>query len=133
MTNTTTAAMGATTRAAGVICSVLLLALFLGVAQTHATDSVRTIDVTLSRYAFSPERIEVVLGERVRLNVVSTDGPHGFQVKALGLKTRIPARRSMTTVELTPTKVGTFEVTCSEYCGIGHGRMKALLIVKPGA
>jgi plastocyanin len=30
-----------------------------------------------SRYAFSPERIEVRVGERVRLNVVSVDGTHG--------------------------------------------------------
>jgi len=35
-------------------------------------------------------------------------------------------------VELTPTKVGTFQITCSEYCGSGHSRMKAWLIVTPG-
>jgi len=35
------------------------------------------------------------------------------------------------TVELTPKEAGTFEITCSEYCGSGHGRMKAWLIVTP--
>jgi len=83
--------------------ATLLLALPFTVALApYAVDPIRTIDVTLSRYAISPERIEVRRGERVRLNV-----------------------------ELTPTEVGTFEITCSEDCGSGHGRMKAWLIVTP--
>jgi len=68
----------------------------------------------------------------VRLNVVSADGTHGFQVKELGLNTRIPAGGRTMTVELTPKEAGTFEIKCSEYCGSGHGRMKAWLIVRPG-
>ena len=111
----------------------LLLALPLVVALApQAVDSTRTIDITLSRYAFTPERIEVLLGQRVRLNVVSADGTHGFQVKELGLNTRIPAGGRTMTVELTPKEAGTFEIKCSEYCGSGHGRMKAWLIVRPG-
>ena len=111
----------------------LLLALPLVVALApQAAESTRTIDITLSRYAFSPERIEVRLGERVRLNVVSADGIHGLQVKELGLKVRIPAGGRTVTVEVTPKKTGTFLITCSEYCGSGHGRMNARLIVTPG-
>ena len=79
------------TAAAALIGRALLLALPLVAAGTR-THPVRTIDVTLSRYAFSPERIEVRLGERVRLNVVSVDGAHGFQVKELGLNARIAGR-----------------------------------------
>ena len=90
-----------------------------------------TTFVTVSRYAFSPERIEVRVGERVWLNVVSVDGAHGFQVKALGLNAGIPADGRTLTVELTPKEVGTFEINCSKYCGRGHGRMKASLIVTP--
>jgi cytochrome c oxidase subunit 2 len=111
---------------------MLLLALPLVVAVApQAVDSTRTLDVTVSRYAFSPERIEVRVGERVRLNVVSVDGTHGFQVKALGLNASIPAGGRTVTIELTPREIGTFEINCSKYCGRGHGRMKALLIVTP--
>ena len=111
---------------------LLLLALpFVVGLAPQVTDLTPTIAVTMSRYAFSPERIEVPLGERVRLSVTSTDGTHGFQVKALGLNARIPAGGRTTTVELTPNEAGTFEITCSEYCGIGHRRMKAWLIVRP--
>jgi heme/copper-type cytochrome/quinol oxidase subunit 2 len=109
----------------------LLLALpFVVALVPEAVDSTRTIDVTVSRYACSPERIEVRVGEWVRLNVVSIDGTHGFQVKALGLNAGIPADGRTVTVELTPTEVGTFEINCSKY-GRGHGRMKASLIVTP--
>jgi predicted transcriptional regulator len=47
------------TKATGFIARALFLALPLVVAQARETDSPRTIDVKLSRYAFSPERIEV--------------------------------------------------------------------------
>ena len=127
MTGTTTAVV----RAAGFMFCVFLVTL-LAVVRARATDSIRTIDVTLSRYAFSPERIELRLGEPVRLSVVSTDGTHGFQVKALGLNVRTPARGTAVTIDLTPTEAGTFRISCSEYCGIGHSRMQASLIVTPG-
>jgi heme/copper-type cytochrome/quinol oxidase subunit 2 len=110
----------------------LLLALpFVVALVPEAVDSTRTIDVTVSRYAVSPERVEVRVGERVRLNVVSVDGTHGFQVKALGLKAGIPAGGRTLTVELTPKEVGTFEINCSDYCERGHSHIKASLIVTP--
>ena len=119
--------------AAGFIGCLLLLTLPLVVAQARTTESIRVIDVTLSRYAFAPERIEVRVGEPVRLNIVSMDGAHGFQVKALGLNVRVPARGRTVTIDLTPKEAGTFLIGCSEYCGSGHSRMKAWLIVSPAA
>jgi cytochrome c oxidase subunit 2 len=98
----------------------------------EVVDSPRTIDVTVSRYAFSPERIDVRVGERVRLNVVSVDGTHGFQVMALRLNAGIPAGGRAVTVGLTPKEAGTVEINCSEYCGRGHRRMKASFTVTPG-
>jgi len=121
------------TTAAGFMGRALFLMLPLVVAQAgDPADSTRTIDVKLSRYAFSPERIEVRIGERVLLNVTAVDSAHGFRVKELGLDLRTTARGKTVSVELTPTKVGTFQITCSEYCGSGHSRMKAWLIVTPG-
>jgi cytochrome c oxidase subunit 2 len=113
------------------LAPTLLLAIPFAVGLApHAMETTPTIEVTLSRFAFSPERIEVPLGERVRLSVVSTDATHGFQIKALGLNARIPAGGRTTTVELSPKEPGTFEITCSEYCGSGHRRMRASLIVR---
>jgi cytochrome c oxidase subunit 2 len=129
----TTAFVAALVRAAAVLGRALLLFCPLAVAQAGDTvDSIRTIDVKLSRYAFSPERIEIRLGEPVRLNVASVDGPHGFEVRKLGLNVRTPARGRRVSVALAPKEAGTFDITCSEYCGSGHSRMKARLIVTPG-
>ena len=112
--------------------ATLLLALpVLVTLVPEAVDSTRTIDVTVSRYAFSPERIEVRVGERMRLNVVSVDGTHGLQVKAFGLNAVIPAGGRAVTVELTSREVGTFAISCSHSCGRAHGRIEALLIVTP--
>lgn len=107
----------------------LLLALPFIVALAPAlADSPRTIEITLSRYAFSPDQIEVGLGERVRLNVTSVDAEHGFQVEELGLNVPIAAGKTVT-LDLTPTEAGTFEIHCSGYCGRGHKRMRARLVV----
>ena len=119
------------TQAAGTLLCVFLLTLLIAGEQAPPTDSIRTVDVALSRYAFSPERIEVRVGEPVRLNIVSTDGTHGFQVKALGLNVRVPARSTTVTIDLTPREAGTYRITCSEYCGSGHSRMQGWLIVTP--
>ena len=112
--------------------SLLLVLPFVVTLVPEVIDSTRIIDVTVSRYAFSPERIEVRVGERIRLNVVSSDSTHGFQVKALGLNATIPAGGKTVTLELTPKEAGTFAITCSEYCGRGHRSMKGSLIVTPG-
>lgn len=119
-------------KAVGVTSALLLTIPFVGAQAPEPADPTRNIDVKLSRYTFSPERIEVRLGEQVRLNVVSVDGAHGFQVKELGLNARTPARGRTVRVELMPKEAGAFEITCSEYCGSGHSRMKAWLIVTPG-
>ena len=119
-------------KAAGVTSALLLTIPFVGAQAPEPADPTRNIDVKLSRYAFSPERIEVRLGEQVWLNVVSVDGAHGFQVKELGMNALTPARGRTVRVELTPKEIGTFQITCSEYCGSGHSRMKAWLIVTPG-
>jgi heme/copper-type cytochrome/quinol oxidase subunit 2 len=102
-------------KAAGVTSALLLTIPFVGAQAPVPAEPTRNIDVTLSRYAFSPERIEVRLGERVWLNVVSVDGAHGFQVKELGLNALTPARGRTVRVELTAKEVGTFQIACSEY------------------
>lgn len=110
---------------------VLLAALSVAVAQTAEPYPIRTIDVALSRFAFEPERIEVRVGERVRLDIRSMDSAHGFQVKELDLDAHLTAH-GHTVLELTPKRAGEYRIACSEYCGIGHSRMKARLIVTPG-
>ena len=91
--------------------ATLLLALPFVVAMVPAVaHSGRSIDVTLSRSAMVPEQIDMQIGERVRLNMMSTDGAHAFQVKGLRLYARIPAGGETVTVDFTPTEAGIFQI-----------------------
>ena len=92
-------------------------------------DEVKTIDVIASRFKFEPATISVVEGERVRLRVRSADRTHGIGIKAFRVKELIPKMGEVVTVEFVADRSGTFDITCSEYCGTGHRVMKGKLIV----
>jgi heme/copper-type cytochrome/quinol oxidase subunit 2 len=49
------------------------------------------------------------------------------------VKSLIPKVREPVTVEFVADRAGTFDITCSEYCGTGHRAMKGKLIVLAGA
>ena len=97
---------------------------------TGVDGEIKTIDVVASRFEFEPATISVVEGDRVRLRLRSADRTHGLGIKAFRLKTLIP-KAGEATVEFVADRAGTFEITCSEYCGMGHSRMKGRLIVLP--
>ena len=90
----------------------------------------RVIEVVARRYSFEPSTIEAVVGEHLRLMVVSADGPHGFEIKKFKVKQQIPRGTEPVVIEFTPTEAGRFPILCSEYCGDGHGDMKGALVVK---
>jgi cytochrome c oxidase subunit 2 len=92
-----------------------------------------TIDVTASRFQFTPATISVAQGERVRLRFRSTDRSHAVAIKAFRVKTAVPKGGDPVTVEFVADRAGTFPFTCSEYCGTGHSRMKGTLVVRPAA
>jgi cytochrome c oxidase subunit 2 len=93
-------------------------------------DAPRDIDVIASRYAFEPARIEVAVGEHIRLRVVSADGVHGIEISKFRVKKEIPRGTTPVIVEFTATEAGEFPVLCSEYCGNGHEDMQGLLVVQ---
>jgi cytochrome c oxidase subunit 2 len=73
--------------------------------------------------------VSVVEGETVRLRLRSADRTHGIGIKAFRVKALIPKGGGAVTVEFVPDRAGTFDITCSEYCGTGHRAMKGKLIV----
>ena len=105
------------------------LAAVLMVRGTAAADrSIHEIQITASRYAFDPVTIQVNAGEPVRIMVRSTDGVHGFSIPKLKIDVQVPKGGDPVTVELTAPAAGRYEIACSEFCGSGHGQMKAALI-----
>ena len=105
------------------------LAAVLMVGATAAADrSIHEIQITASRYAFQPVTIQVNAGERVRVVIRSTDGVHGFSIPALKIDVQVPKGGDPVAVEFTAPAAGRYDIACSEFCGSGHGHMKAVLV-----
>ena len=92
-------------------------------------DPVKTFDVIASQFKFEPATISVAEGDTVRLRLRSADRTHGIGIKAFRVKALIPKVGEAVTVEFAADRAGTFDITCSEYCGTGHRAMKGKLIV----
>ena len=93
-------------------------------------DRIKAVDVIASQFRFEPATISVVEGDTVRLRLRSADRTHGIGIKAFRVKALIP-RGEAVIVEFVADRAGTFDITCSEYCGTGHRAMKGKLIVRP--
>jgi cytochrome c oxidase subunit II len=103
----------------------------------NAPDGSREIDVTGQQFAwsFSYPDAEVTSGqlvlevdEPVRLTLTSKDVIHSFWVPEFRMKQdAVPGTE--THVVITPTKVGTYEVICTELCGLGHAVMRSQAVV----
>ena len=107
----------------------MALAAVLMVRGTAAADRpVHEIQITASRYAFEPVTIHVNAGEPVRVVIRSTDGVHGFSIPTLKIDVQVPKGGDPVTVEFTAPAAGRYEIACSEFCGSGHGHMKAALV-----
>jgi cytochrome c oxidase subunit 2 len=104
-----------------------------GALIAGSADQTKEFEITVKRFSFSPDRIEVNQGDTVRLNIKSSDSKHGFEIKPYKIKKAIPKGGQPITIEFVATQPGTFEISCSEYCGKGHEEMKATLVVTPAA
>ena len=105
------------------------LAAVLMVRSTAAADrSVHEIQITASRYAFDPVTMQVNAGEPVRIVIRSKDGVHGFSIPKLKIDVQVPKSGDPVTVDFTAPPAGRYEIACSEFCGTGHGQMKAALV-----
>jgi cytochrome c oxidase subunit 2 len=65
----------------------------------------------------------------VIIQLSSKDVIHSFGVPAMRVKQdTIPG--TLSSVWFTPTVLGQFDVQCSQLCGLGHYRMKAIITVE---
>ena len=65
----------------------------------------------------------------VIIQLSSKDVIHSFGIPAMRVK-QDATPGLLTPVWFTPTVTGTFEVVCSQLCGLGHYRMKAVITVE---
>jgi cytochrome c oxidase subunit II len=108
--------------------ATVLAAVLMVTGPVAADRSVHDIQITASRYAFDPATIQVHAGEPVRIVIRSKDGVHGFSIPKLKIDVSVPQGGDPVTVEFTAPIAGRYEIACSEFCGRGHGQMKAALV-----
>jgi cytochrome c oxidase subunit 2 len=114
------------------IFSIIVLDRVSTVPENH-----RTVEVSATQFAWSftyPEldRTEgdlvLEVGEPYEMQITATDVIHSFWVPEFRMKQdAVPGITTQTYV--TPTKVGTYQVICTELCGLGHSTMRARAIV----
>ena len=96
-------------------------------ASPSRANPVHEMQVVARQFAFEPAVIQVTQGELVRLVIHSADRVHGFAIRDLKIDVQIP-RGGEVVVEFTAPRAGRYEIACSEFCGSGHGQMKAALV-----
>ena len=68
------------------------------------------------------DELHLPAGEPVRIVIATEDVIHSFYIPAFRIKQdAVPGR--YTELTFTPTRLGTFELHCTEYCGTDHARM----------
>lgn len=127
------------------VLTVLLAAtLWIGEGQFARDDSLPTWRATASQWGwqFAPvaadgvvgpaaDRLVVPAGEPVIIEIVSTDVIHSFWVPRLaGKMDAVPGKPNRHLIQAdTP---GTYLGVCAEYCGIGHDRMRFVVVATGG-
>ncbi|MDQ5822164.1 MAG: cytochrome c oxidase subunit II [Actinomycetota bacterium] len=100
------------------------------------------IDVTAQQFAWSfkyPEsnglastELRLPVDRSIQLRIHALDVLHSFWVPQFSQKQdAVPGE--ITTLHITPTRVGRFPIKCMELCGLGHAAMRATAIVMPAA
>jgi cytochrome c oxidase subunit 2 len=109
--------------------------------------AVKVIEISAKKYEFTPSEIRVKKGERVQLKIHSVDTTHGAKLELYpegqkdkstppGLKFTEPDQNGKVqkdvdqVIEFVAVEAGTYDIKCAKLCGMGHGRMKAKLIVE---
>jgi cytochrome c oxidase subunit II len=104
-------------------------------------DNPLTVDVFSQQYAwsfgypgkdnaYSQGELHVPLDRQVQFKMHSLDVIHSFWVPEWRIKKdAVPG--ITTTATVTPDKVGTYQLICTELCGFGHAAMRAEVVVEP--
>jgi cytochrome c oxidase subunit 2 len=102
-----------------------------------------TVDVFSQQYAWSfgypgkdmawsEGELHVPLDRQVHFKMHAQDVIHSFWVPEWRIKKdNVPG--ITTTAIVTPDKVGTYQLICTELCGFGHASMRAKVVVEPPA
>lgn len=83
-------------------------------------------------YVWSEGELHVPVDRQIHFKMHALDVIHSFWVPEWRIKKdNVPG--ITTTAIVTPDKVGTYQLVCTELCGFGHASMRAKVVVEPRA
>lgn len=95
---------------------------------TKLDDSTYQVYAVAQMWQFQPSEIYIPVGSEVDFFVTSKDVVHGFNIPLKNVNMMaIYGNVNKTTVKF--DKPGVYNITCHEYCGVGHQNMQAQVIV----
>jgi cytochrome c oxidase subunit 2 len=118
------------------LCVVLLVWGLAALASDNAAGAGRPtlkVDVTAQQWLWTfhypgtsvtTQELYLPEGKTVTFDVTSVDVIHGFWILQMGVKVDANPGE-VTTISVTPDKLGTFDIRCSELCGLYHAYMTA--------
>ena len=102
-------------------------------------DDALTVDVYAQQFSWifvmpndreSENELVVPLGKSVKLNLTSEDVLHGFSLPAYRIKVdAVPGMQTYAWFQA--DKLGTYDIHCTEYCGLHHSKMAGTLRIVP--
>ena len=116
----------------GIFSILVLLILILPVPAFSAAPADRQIKINASSFEYDPGVIRVNPGDRVTLELSSTDVTHGIAIDGYNLQvTAEPGQKQSLT--FVADRQGTYRLRCSVTCGALHPFMIGKLHVGPNA
>ncbi len=90
------------------------------------------IKIHAQKFAYSPNHITLIQGDKVLLELTASDFTHGFSVPDWNLRADIPPG-TVTLLTITPEQAGEVMFLCDNFCGEGHETMHGKITVLPKA
>ena len=103
----------------------------LAVDNGTESKSEMTVDVTGQQWVWSfdypgsnvsSHELYLPVNTDVKFNVTSKDVVHGFWIVQMGIKVNANPD-AVTTTAVTPNRIGTYDIRCTEICGLNHAFM----------
>lgn len=99
--------------------------------EPHAGDGeILLVARTFERGGWSPAKVKVKKGQKVRLRILAEDVTHSFQLLHLGVDTGPIFTGTSQVAEFTPDRAGTFPFYCNTRCSTRHENLMGLLTVE---
>jgi mono/diheme cytochrome c family protein/plastocyanin len=106
----------------------------LGFQKAQTAGPARVVELTArlptaEHGGWTPERITVQRGERVRLRISSADVVHGFSIPKLDVHVDWIEPGKVAEIEFTADRPGRYAFQCTVWCQLGHWRMRGVIEV----